>query len=110
MLIVIRLPHKFAKLMISPSSTKIVTVSICLCLITMHAVVEVGLVPLNRSVSENETFQVCAQLTAGQLGCNITVPLDVATEDNSTIGKTVPSLTRFSKIIIDFIIAIIVLK
>ena len=63
----------------------------------MHIVVEVGLMPLNRSVSENETFQVCAQLTAGQLGCNITVPLDVATEDNSTIGKTVPSLTRFSK-------------
>ena len=99
MLIVIWLPHKFA--MVSPSSTIllciIVTASISVCLITMHAVVEVGLVPLNRSVSENETFQVCAQLTAGRLGCNITVPLDIATEDNSTIGKTVPSLTHFSK-------------
>ena len=63
----------------------------------MHAVVEVGLVPLNRSVSENETFQVCAQLTAGRLGCNITVPLDVTTKDNSTIGKMVPSLTDFNK-------------
>ena len=85
--------------MVSPSSTilrVIVTVSIFVCLITIHTVVEVGLVPLNRSVSENETFQVCAQLTAGRLGCNITVPLDVATEDNSTIGKTVPSLTHFN--------------
>ena len=63
----------------------------------MHAVVEVGLVPLNRSVSENETFQVCVQLTAGRLGCNITVPLDVTTKDNSTIGKMVPSLIDFNK-------------
>ena len=46
--------------------------------------------PLNRSVSENETFLICAQLTAGQLGCNVTVPLDVSTEGNSTIGKMIP--------------------
>ena len=39
--------------------------------------VEVALVPLNRSVTENETFSVCVNITAGQLGCNITVPLVV---------------------------------
>jgi hypothetical protein len=54
-------------------------------------------VPLNRSVSENETFQVCAQLTVGRLGCNISVPLDVATEGNSTIGKTIPLIDVFGK-------------
>lgn len=56
-----------------------------------HAAVEVGLVPLNCSVSENETFQICAQLTAGQLGCNITVLLEVTTEGNSTICKMIAS-------------------
>ena len=56
-----------------------------------HIVVEVGLVSLNRSVSENETFQICAEITAGQLGCNITVPLDTTTESNSTIGKVIAS-------------------
>ena len=47
---------------------------------------EVGLVPLNRSVSENETIQVCAEITAGLLGCNITVPLVV--EQGSALGKS----------------------
>ena len=46
---------------------------------------EVGLLPLNGSVSENETFQICAQLTAGRLGCNITVPLVV--EEGSALGE-----------------------
>ena len=46
---------------------------------------EVGLVPLNRSVSENETFQICAEITAGLLGCNITVPLVV--EEGSALGE-----------------------
>ena len=49
-------------------------------------VAEVGLVPLNRSVAENETFPVCAQITVGLLGCNISVPLDVTVQGNSTIG------------------------
>ena len=39
--------------------------------------VEVALVPLNRSVAENETFSICVNITAGQLGCNMTVPLVV---------------------------------
>ena len=47
--------------------------------------VEVGLVPLNRSVSENETFQICAEITTGLLGCNITVPLVV--EEGSALGE-----------------------
>lgn len=37
--------------------------------------VEVNLLPLNHSVTENKSFPVCAELTAGLLGCNITVPL-----------------------------------
>ena len=41
--------------------------------------------PLNRSVSENETFQICAEITTGLLGCNITVPLVV--EEGSALGE-----------------------
>ena len=48
--------------------------------------VEVGLLPLNRSVTENETFPICVQITAGVLGCNITVPLEVL-GGNSTLGE-----------------------
>ena len=47
--------------------------------------VEVALVPLNRSVTENETFSVCVNITAGQLGCNITVPLVV--QDGTALGE-----------------------
>ena len=49
--------------------------------------VEVGLLPLNRSVTENETFPVCVEITAGILGCNITVPLEV--EEGSALGKKI---------------------
>ena len=66
-------------------------VLLCLCLSNQHTDVEVGLVPLNGSVSENETFQICAQLITGQLGCNITVPLDVTTEGNFTTGRMITS-------------------
>ena len=46
---------------------------------------EVGLLPLNHTVSENETFQICAEITAGLLGCNITVPLVV--EEGYALGE-----------------------
>ena len=54
----------------------------CICILTD---VEVSLLPLNRSVSENETFQICAEITAGLLGCNITVPLVV--EEGTALGE-----------------------
>ena len=54
----------------------------CICILTD---VEVGLLPLNGSVSENETFQICAEITAGLLGCNITVPLVV--EEGTALGE-----------------------
>ena len=41
----------------------------------ISTVVEVGVLPLNSTVSENETFSVCVELTAGSLERNITVPL-----------------------------------
>ena len=52
-------------------------------------VVEVGLLPLNRSVAENETFDICAEISIGHLGCNITVPLDVNVLQNTTVGKDI---------------------
>ena len=66
----------------------VITMSILLKMLLL-TVAEVGLVPLNRSVAENETFSVCAQITAGLLGCNISVPLDVTVQGNSTIGMYV---------------------
>lgn len=50
-------------------------------------VVEVSLIPLNGSVSENDTFRVCVNVTAGVLGCNITVPLVV--QNGSALGELV---------------------
>ena len=41
----------------------------------LDAVVEVGFLPLNSTVMENETFSVCVELTAGALEREITVPL-----------------------------------
>ena len=55
----------------------------------ISSVVEVGLLPLNDSVAENKTFEVCAELITGHLGCNITVPLDVNVVQNTTVGKVV---------------------
>ena len=55
--------------------------------------VEVGLIPLNRSVTENETFQICAEITTGLLGCNITVPLVV--EEGSALGKYITENSNF---------------
>ena len=43
----------------------------------LDAVVEVGLLPLNSTVMENETFPVCVELTAGALERSITIPLIV---------------------------------
>ena len=54
--------------------------------------VEVGLLPLNRSVTENETFPVCVEITAGTLGCNITVPLEV--QEGSALGKEIVKIFR----------------
>ena len=47
--------------------------------------VEVGLLPLNGSVSENDTVPVCVEITAGTLGCNITVPLEI--QEGSALGN-----------------------
>ena len=55
--------------------------------------VEVGLIPLNRSVTENETFQICAEITTGLLGCNITVPLVV--EEGSALGEYITENSNF---------------
>lgn len=44
-------------------------------LLLISTVVEVGILPLNSTVSENETFSVCVELTAGSLERNVTVPL-----------------------------------
>lgn len=57
--------------------------------VCVFAVVEVGLVALNRSVAENETFNICAEIITGRLGCNITVPLNVNVLQNTTVGKCV---------------------
>ena len=51
------------------------------------------MLPLNRSVSENETVQICAEITAGLLGCNITVPLVV--EEGSALGENVGKNSNF---------------
>ena len=58
----------------------------------ISSVVEVGLLPLNRSVAENETFEICVELITGHLGCNVTVPLNVNILQNTTIGKDVAGL------------------
>ena len=50
------------------------------------SVVEVGLLPLNSTVSENETFPVCVELTAGSLERNITVSLLAG--DGSALGES----------------------
>ena len=47
----------------------------------------VGLLPLNSTVAENETFSVCVELTAGSLERDISVPLIV--EPGSAIGNYV---------------------
>lgn len=52
----------------------------------LYSVVEVGLLPLNSTVSENETFPVCVELTAGSLERNVTVPLLVG--DGSAMGES----------------------
>ena len=44
-----------------------------------------GLVPLNNSVSENETIEVCVEITNGTVGCNVSVVLEV--EDGSAQCK-----------------------
>ncbi len=49
---------------------------------------EVHLLPLSYTVvSENETFSICAELTNGTVGCNVTVTLDV--RSGSAVGETV---------------------
>lgn len=48
-------------------------------------VVDIGLIPLNYSVSENETFPVCVAITNGTLGCNLTVYLGV--ESGTAVGE-----------------------
>ena len=53
-------------------------------MIILYSVVEVGLLPLNSTVSENETFSVCVELTAGALELDIFVPLIV--EPGSATG------------------------
>ena len=50
---------------------------------------KVGLLPLNSTVSENETFSVCVELTAGALERDISVPLIV--EPGSTTGNYMAS-------------------
>ena len=52
----------------------------------LYSVVEVGLLPLNSTASENETFPVCVELTSGSLERNITVPLLVG--DGSAMGES----------------------
>ncbi len=49
-------------------------------------VVEVGLIPLNFSVTENETFPVCAMVTNGILGCNLTIYLGA--NSSSAVGES----------------------
>ena len=57
----------------------------CNQLLFLYSVVEVGLLPLNSTVSENETFPVCVELTAGSLERNITISLLVG--NGSAMGK-----------------------
>lgn len=54
-------------------------------------VVEVGLLPVNFTVSENETFPICVKLTAGTLERNVTVPLQV--QAGSAVGETACNIT-----------------
>ena len=52
-----------------------------------RAVVEVGLLPVNMTITENATFPVCVQLTNGILGRDIIIPLVV--ESGSAVGETI---------------------
>ena len=46
-------------------------------------------------MSENETFSVCAELSAGSVGCDVSIALDA--QLGSAIGKPNRYINRFNK-------------
>ena len=69
----------------------------------MITVVEVGILPLNATVSENETFSICVELTAGSLERNVTVPLIVEAGSAAGNGLTIIR-SRLSRLLITTIL------